>query len=279
MLQPAVVSKRILILVALLALGILFSSEISDSDFWWHLKTGEYIASTHSLPSPDPFSFTTSTSAAEAVVRQVNLTHEWLAQLILYGAYGALGFPGVILLRVSLLLIFCGISAWVVYRRGMGIDRAIAAGVAAGLAVLPSVADRPYLFTFVFIAVFIAVLDGASAKLRWALPVIMLIWANAHGGFILGLAILGVWAGAALLERKPRRQLLLVSGLTFAAAALNPNGFRVFQVLLAYPGCARALGLMYASVGEPANARRWLSLYTQHHSGSDPEVERAFLAQ
>jgi hypothetical protein len=62
----------------------------------------------------------------------------------------------------------------------------------------------------------------------------MLVWANCHGGFVLGLAILAVWVGGALLTRKPLRRLLLVSGLTFAAAAVNPNGFGVFAVLAAY---------------------------------------------
>jgi hypothetical protein len=46
-----------------------------------------------------------------------------------------------------------------------------------------------------------------------------------------------------------------------------------------YPGCARALGLMYASLGEPASARHWLSLYLQHHTGPDPEADRALMAQ
>ena len=38
----------------------LFSTEIADSDFWWHLKTGQYIVQRHSLPVPDPFSFSTA---------------------------------------------------------------------------------------------------------------------------------------------------------------------------------------------------------------------------
>ena len=42
-----------------------FSREISDTDFWWQLKTGEYITQTHSLPDPDPFAYTTA-GAGEA---------------------------------------------------------------------------------------------------------------------------------------------------------------------------------------------------------------------
>src|SRR6266508_6189877 len=52
--------------VPVIALGIAFllgllSTEIADPDFWWHLKTGEYIATRHALPVPDPFAYTTDT--------------------------------------------------------------------------------------------------------------------------------------------------------------------------------------------------------------------------
>src|SRR2546422_9925599 len=69
----------------------LFSTEIADTDFWWHLKTGQYVVQQHSLPVPDPFAYTTSLIAAahpgEEQVRHFNLTHEWVAQSLLYVTY------------------------------------------------------------------------------------------------------------------------------------------------------------------------------------------------
>ena len=55
----------VLALAALLLAGW-FSREISDTDFWWHLRTGQYLAERHTLPVPDPFAGTlmyTSSSA------------------------------------------------------------------------------------------------------------------------------------------------------------------------------------------------------------------------
>src|SRR5690348_258398 len=76
-----------LILTAVCLLG-LFSTEIADTDFWWHLKTGQYIIQQHSLPFPDPFAYTTSLNApqhpGEQQVQHFNLTHEWLSQALLY---------------------------------------------------------------------------------------------------------------------------------------------------------------------------------------------------
>src|SRR6204780_2807689 len=92
-------------------LFIWFSSEVADSDTWWHLKTGQYILQTHKLPVPDPFAFTTagagSAYPAEETVRHFNLTHEWLAQIILYLAYAMGGFPGLVILRSALMLGVC----------------------------------------------------------------------------------------------------------------------------------------------------------------------------
>ena len=94
-----------LILTAICLLG-LFSQEISDTDFWWHLKTGQYIVETQRLPVPDPFAYTTSISpayAGEETVRHFNLTHEWLSQVLMYAVYAIAGFPGIVLTRVLLL--------------------------------------------------------------------------------------------------------------------------------------------------------------------------------
>ena len=75
------------LLAVLLWLGW-FSPEIYDTDFWWHLKTGQYVAEHHALPLPDPFAFTTAGAGeayrGEAITRHFNLTHEWLAQVLIY---------------------------------------------------------------------------------------------------------------------------------------------------------------------------------------------------
>src|SRR5437868_10270935 len=93
---PAWLKPVILAIAAVLLLGW-FSTEARDSDAWWHLKTGEYIWQQHKLPMPDPFAYTTYLGKpaypGEEKVRNFNLTHEWLAQIVLYLAYAAGGFP------------------------------------------------------------------------------------------------------------------------------------------------------------------------------------------
>ena len=83
--------------VRILLLG-LFSREIYDSDFWWHLRTGQYIVEQRALPFPDPFAWTTAGARdaypGEARTRRFNLTHEWLAQVVFYAVWRVGGMRG-----------------------------------------------------------------------------------------------------------------------------------------------------------------------------------------
>src|SRR4051812_12419686 len=86
--------------LAVLALLSLFSGEVADADTWFHLRTGAYIVQNHRLSAPDPFSWTTymgePTYPGEELTRDLNLKHEWGAQVILYLVYAAAGFPGMV---------------------------------------------------------------------------------------------------------------------------------------------------------------------------------------
>ncbi len=231
--------------MALLALAAsvllaLFSREISDFDFWWTLKSGQYIAQTHLLPAPDPFAFTTPLAhdvyAGEAVVRRFNLTFEWLAQLIFYGIYTAGGFGGIVLFRALLLSGCCALVGWIAWRRTGGFYRALAAiFAAAGVMAIYFTNDRSYLFTFLFLAATLAILE--SGRRLWLLPAIALIWANCHGGFFLQWIAVGAYCAEAAWLRyrgspKPgERTLWIVLAGCIVASAANPNGYRVLQVL------------------------------------------------
>jgi hypothetical protein len=219
----------------------LFSKEISDTDFWWHLKTGEYVSQTHSLPDPDPFAYTTASAGSaypgEQTTRRFNLTHEWLAQVALYLVYRVGGFGGVVLFRSLLLAAFCGIAGLLAFRRCGGLYRSLGASFAAAATVIPFASDRPFLITFLFVAVVVAILEWNHRIWLWLLPAIMLVWANSHGGFLLGWLVMGVWSVEAIFLRLRGRpiagdiRLWVVCVASVLVSGLNPNGFHVVQVL------------------------------------------------
>lgn len=233
-----------LLVVAAIALFAPFTREISDFDFWWTLKSGQYIAGTHRLPAPDPFAYTTPMAhdayAGESVVRRFNLTFEWLAQLIFYGVYRVGGFGGIVLFRALLLTSCCTLTGLIAWRRTEGFYRSLAAAfAAAAVLAIYSTSDRSFLFTFFFLAATLAILE--FRKRLWLLPVIALIWANCHGGFFLQWIAVGAYcAEAAWLRYRgrprsgsatPERTLWIILAACVLASAANPNGYRVLQVL------------------------------------------------
>lgn len=224
-----------------------FSPEISDPDFWWHLKTGQYVVQNHSLPAPDPFAYTTALArpayAGEERTRYFNLTHEWLAQALIFAVYQGGGSRGVVLFRAIALLLVCAIVGIVAYRRCGGFYRALAATFAAAGVVSLFAADRPFVLTFLFVALTIAILEWGGREGRpilWVLPAVLVIWANCHGGFFLGWVVLGSYSAEAFIlhwrgkSYPGERMLWVVCGVSIALSGLNPNGFRIPEILSNY---------------------------------------------
>lgn len=238
---PARWLKLATLILTAACLLCLFSPEIADTDFWWHLKTGEFLLQHHSLPVPDPFAFTTAlapTTAAESSVRHFNLTHEWLGQVALYAVYAVAGFPGIVLLRALLLAALCGLSGFLAARVSSNFYAGVAAACAAASVLIAFAADRPTLVTFLEVGIFITILELRRGL--WALPPLALLWANSHGGFLLGWVVLLAYCVETLpflpgtRSREDNRRMWLVTACAIAASGLNPNGFGVVQTLFAY---------------------------------------------
>jgi hypothetical protein len=217
-----------LALTAICLLG-LFSTEIADTDFWWHLKTGQFIAQHHALPVPDPFAYTTQLDTTA----RFNLTHEWLAQVLLYFVYFAGGFPAIILVRAVLLAGVCALAGLLATRLSGNFYAGIAAAFATAALAAEFTADRPALVTFLFVAVFVTLLETRRAP--WALPAVALLWANCHSGFFLGWVVLLAYCVESWTRpREDRRRLWLVAACSIAASQLNPNGVAVLNTLFKY---------------------------------------------
>jgi tetratricopeptide (TPR) repeat protein len=252
---PRGLRPLLLTLAAILLLSI-FTGEIRDTDIWLHLKTGQHSWETRALSVPDPFSYTTGMGTAgypgEEVTRYFNLTHEWLTQIVMYLIYSAAGFPGLVLARAGLLMVFCALAGWMAFGRTNDFYIGLAAALASAGMAFHFQQSRPFLVTFACLAVTMAILESrgsipesrrailAPPRSVWALPAVFLIWSNCHAGFFLGWLVLGAYCGEAAIERLRKRpvpnerQLWLVAAACFLVSGLNPNGFRVIQILFLY---------------------------------------------
>ena len=238
---PAWLRPAVLVLTAL-ALFSMFSAASGDADTWFHLRTGAFIVQNHQLPAPDPFSWTTNMGqpaySGEEATRDLNLKHEWLAQVILYLVYAAGGFPAMVLFRLACLTTFCAIVGWVAWRRTGRFYLSVAATMAAGMIARSAATDRPFLITYLLMAITLWILE--RRRPLWVLPPLFVFWANAHGGYFMGWVLLGAYCGEALFLRlrkqpPPDEKILWTASLVaILASGLNPTYFNVVPGMFAY---------------------------------------------
>ncbi|QNI32877.1 hypothetical protein H7849_02450 [Alloacidobacterium dinghuense] len=224
-------------LLVLLA-TITVRARFDDPDMWWHLKTGEVIWNSHTIPTTDLFSYTAR--------HQAFMPQEWLSQVLIYGAYRAGGYAGLMLwlcIFTSAVLI-AGYALCSLYSGNVKVGWAGA--LVIWLFGTVGYAVRPQMIGYLLLIVELLVLHlGRTRNPRWFfwLPPIFAIWVNCHASFFLGFGLAGILLLCSffnfqigLLEAtrwSPRRQLLLSLALVFSASALflNPIGLK----LVLYP--------------------------------------------
>ena len=209
-------------------------SRFDDPDMWWHLKTGEVIWTTHSIPTTDLFSFTAG--------HQAFVPQEWLSQVLIYGAYRWAGYTGLMLWLCffSSALLIAGYALCSLYSGNAKVGWAGA--LIIWLFASVGYAIRPQLIGYLFLILELLVIHlGRTRSTRWFfwLPPIFAIWINCHASFFLGMGLAGLIFlcsffnfQAGLLESsrwEPRRQKILALALAVSGAALflNPLGAKL----------------------------------------------------
>jgi hypothetical protein len=209
---------------------------VQDPDYWWHVVTGRWIVRHGTLPTHDLFTY--AASSREWV------DHEYLTEIGLYWAQQAFGLLGISLIFGAVTL--AGI--WLIDRRSQlepqpYVVRALFLGLAA-LAGAPFWGPRAQMLTFFFLCLELYWLDGFLRRGRrdlYLLPLVMVVWANLHGGFLAGFLFLGLALLTKLTEAGWRRdralmreaaRLALVTVACLGAALLTPYTYRLFVYAL-----------------------------------------------
>jgi hypothetical protein len=207
---------------ALVAIFAIATFTQADPDLWGHLRFGLDMLRTHTLPLVDPYSFTQD-------VPWIN--HEWLSEFIMAAGYRVMGVAGLALVKGTLVTA-AFLLIWRAYR-GAAFEARLVAALVAAVGALPLTRTlRPQLWTVLCLAVLIRVLLGTAQSRRWWLPVLFVVWANSHGGWIVGLGVLGVWLGVEGLTGSGRLGLAVVLGLACILATLvTPYGWTLWRFM------------------------------------------------
>jgi hypothetical protein len=218
-------TERLLLFIVFLAACITIQGYVPD--VYLHLTTGRHILETETLSHTDPFSFT----------RQGEpwVMHEWLYQITLYRIHEWFGVIGLQIVGAGLLTAILYINKKNCTLVGATTVTGWFSTIALFLTWMLFIGTRPHILTYLFftLTLFLILLHRhrGTIKSLYVIPCIMVLWVNSHGGFIIGIILLGYFTLLSFFENHvTTRQWRLSThlfnsfALTLIASLINPYG-------------------------------------------------------
>jgi hypothetical protein len=232
--RPQVV---IVVYFCILLLALSLQNRVTDADFWWHLRTGQWILEQKRIPLVDPYSFT--------MQGQPWIAHSWLADVGMYVLYQYVGPFVLPLLRSLLHIAAFALLLKLVWDRWPRLGGALILILVAFVSSARFWLTRPNSLSLAFAIGLLYLWRQYKWHDRdrlWVFPPLMILWANLHSGYIFGFLLLGAlfagealaglgWSDPAPLDRKRWLRFGLYILLALPAVLVNPYGFH----LLLYP--------------------------------------------
>lgn len=205
-----------------------------DPDIWWHLKTGEWMATHGTVMWTDPFGANTRGAPS--------IAPSWLAEILFYylnrvdPLWGLRVLQGLVVAATTTILL---VHAWLASR---SLRLSLLFSMLFLIPVITWVA-RPQIFSFMFVALTMLLLwwgQNRNPRAWWILPPLVLLWANLHVYFIVGLGLIVLVLGLPWLrwlvqkrapDQKPPTASLGVLGLAILAPLINPYGYHLYGEL------------------------------------------------
>ena len=203
-----------------------------DPDFGWHLMTGRDILA-HGIPQHDIFTYTALD------FQWINV--EWLNDVLFAKLYDAGGY--------ALLGVFCA-TIWtssiaIISRihppfsgkkiaKNAEKSRRIASPLLLAAAVLFAAyaGSRTQIWMVSNLAVLYFILNSPKKIFRWVLPALFIVWAQLHGSWPAGIALIGWWALFREKNLREKLNLILIAALSFAVTLINPYGWNAYFVII-----------------------------------------------
>ena len=199
-----------------------------SGDVFFQLAAGQWMLAHHAVIRHDVFSYT--------VRGRTWLAEEWGFEVLLAWTVKHIGTFSYWLVSAGACTaaLLASVARWRQTGASWLWTAALSVLAAAGLSV--GLAARPQDLSYFFFALLLLLLTLARARPAWlfAVPPLLLVWANVHGSFLLGLGILGlelVWSFMPALKGRlkvsqplSRKSLGLTLAASFVATLVNPHG-------------------------------------------------------
>ncbi len=215
----------------LISIAIADSIRLPDPDLWGHVRFGQAVLSRYHLVLHDPYSY--------SVAGHYWNNHEWLTDVLMAAIFNHAGVFGLILLKLACTSVVIVALAAALAETGSSTLIQFGVLIESAVVLKPQLQFRPQSFTFALLAVLIYLLTRdayrRTGRLWLAIPLLAL-WANLHGGFIMGIAALGTYSVVSGLQDVMARRgyqraigLAAIAGAAILATLATPYGFATWE--------------------------------------------------
>jgi hypothetical protein len=228
---------------------------LRDSDIFWQIEVGRWIVEHRAVPHVDVYSFTMRGAPW--------ISSSWLAQVLYAVSYEKLGWAGPVILSSVAIGIAFGVFAGVLAKYLDAARVTLIAMIALALS-MPHLLARPHVLALpLMVGWFAGLMSAADRKAAASFRLLPLIalWANIHGGFVFGLALIAPAGLVAVWEAEAvNRKSLAWRWIAFAVAALlasfcTPYGWNSLLAARNILGLGEVLTIL--SEWQPANFSRF----------------------
>ena len=236
---PLAVAALFYLLLLILGNGLL-----NDPDTHWQIALGRWIMAHHQVPHSDVFSYT--------MHGKPWISSEWLAQVLYANAFAIGGWSAVVVLAAAAIAGAFGLLTRFLFER-LALTPVLVLAAAAFVLASPHFLARPHALALPVMVAWVAGLVRALDQRRlpsFALLPVMMLWANLHGSFTFGLALLAPIVLEALWNAPPSQRISvalrwgLFAMLAVIAASVTPYGPESILVTFRVLGLGRALALI-----------------------------------
>ncbi len=203
---------------------------LNDPDTAWHLAAGDLFRTLRGVTVRDPWSFTSGTYPWYDI--------SWAWDILFSMVVARAGLGTAVALTVVFSALIVTLNASFLFARSRSPLATAVVGLLVGVIIADGVLLRPHLVSYFLVLVFgwicYRLRRGEAVRLRWLLPLLMVVWVNMHGAYPAGFTILGAyfidrlaagdWAGG--------RRFFLIGVLCLVAVFINPVGWHVFEAAL-----------------------------------------------
>ncbi len=230
----------------LIAICILDTARSADPDLYGHLYFGTQVLRSGHIAYSDPYAYSS--------IARPWISHEWLSEVILAWCYNVGGVLGLNALKLGCSAVLVTLLILGMRETGASPTAQFAILILACVRMSAQMMYRPQIFTYMLLAATLAMLARDSFRRdarMWLLVPMFALWANLHGGFMVGLGALGVYSLVAgvqdLAAGRGAARLFHLSALTSAcvlATVLTPYGTGTWLSVLHTIGNPRTLDVI-----------------------------------